>query len=277
MTSLVIGATGKVGGYIVSHLVAVGEAPFAMSRRSSAIPAVNWIIGDLAGNFRVPAVDTIYCTANVILFAKALPAMITPKLKRVIVFTTTSVMTKLDSEIDEERKLYGQFVAAEREVQAICERTGIAWTILRPTLIYDEGKDRNVTRLARVIRKVRVMPVVGAAAGLRQPVHAEDLAIGAISAAHSPAAANKTYVLAGTETITYAEMIGRIFDGLGMRRTVLHIPAFLWRLAFAVVSPFFPGFNVAMGLRMNKNMIFDTAEAQRDLGWTPRSFRPKFR
>jgi hypothetical protein len=47
------------------------------------------------------------------------------------------------------------------------------------------------------------MPVVGGAPGLRQPVQAEDLAIGALAAASSGAAINKLYALPGAETLTY--------------------------------------------------------------------------
>ena len=94
----------------------------------------------------------------------------------------------------------------------------VGWTILRPTLIYAEGRDTNITPLSRLIRRFGFMPLVGGAPGLRQPVHAEDLAIGAIAAASSPAAINKFYSLPGAETLTYREMIGRIFDGLRMPR-----------------------------------------------------------
>lgn len=276
MASLVIGGSGKVGGYIVKHLVQGGETPFALSRDGRASAGVNWIIGDLQGRLKTPAVDIIFCTANSMLFADALPRMITPQTKRVVVFTTTSVMTKMDSEIETERKLLEGIAAAERRIQSICEHAGIGWTILRPTLVYDEGKDRNISRLAQVIRKFGFMPVVGAAEGLRQPVHAEDLAIAAVSASRSIMAINKTYILAGTETISYAEMVGRIFDGVGKRRYVLHIPALLWRAVFKIAKPFLPGFNEAMGVRMTKDMVFDSTWAQREIGWAPREFRPKF-
>lgn len=71
------------------------------------------------------------------------------------------------------------------------------------------------------------MPLVGGAPGLRQPVHAEDLAIGALAAAASPAAINKFYALPGAETLSYREMIGRIFDGLGMPRRTISVPPLL--------------------------------------------------
>jgi nucleoside-diphosphate-sugar epimerase len=120
------------------------------------------------------------------------------------------------------------------------------------------------------------MPLVGGAPGLRQPVHAEDLAIGAIAAAASSAAANRFYSLAGAETLAYREMIGRIFDGLRLPRRTISVPVFLWRAGFALARPLFPGANVAMGLRMREDMTFDSTPAIRDFGWNPRPFKPMF-
>src|SRR6185312_10233346 len=101
-----------------------------------------------------------------------------------------------------EREILERLAEAERQIAMTCEANGIGWTILRPTLIYAEGRDTNITPLSRLIRRFGFMPLVGGAAGLRQPVHAEDLAIGALAAAASPAAANQTYLLAGLDTIS---------------------------------------------------------------------------
>jgi nucleoside-diphosphate-sugar epimerase len=158
-----------------------------------------------------------------------------------------------------------------------CERLGINWTVLRPTIIYDEGRDANITRLSRFIGKVGFMPLAGSGLGLRQPVHAEDLAAGAVAAAVSSAAANKVYVLPGRDTITYREMVGRIFDGMNKRRRIVALPPTLWRMAFALSKPFISNANVAMGNRMAKDMVFDAAPAVQDFGWNPRGFHPKFK
>ena len=48
------------------------------------------------------------------------------------------------------------------------------------------------------------------------------------------------------------------------------------RAAFVAVHPLFPGANVAMGIRMMKDMTFDAAPAVKDLGWKPRDFQPTF-
>jgi nucleoside-diphosphate-sugar epimerase len=278
MRSVVIGGSGIVGGYIVQHLVEAGERPMALSRSLHESTGVDWLQGDLAEPeaLNLPSFVTLYCTAEVGLLADALRHIHSPVLKRVIAFSSTSVVTKIESEIESERELLQRLVDGERRLVATCERLGVDWTILRPTIIYAEGRDGNITRLARLIERYGVLPLMGSASGLRQPVHAEDLAIGAINAASSAAAIGKVYALPGGETLSYREMVGRIFDGMHRPRRIIAAPPLLWRTAFSIAKPFFPNANVAMGSRMAKDMVFDTSPAIQDFGWRPRNFRPNF-
>jgi nucleoside-diphosphate-sugar epimerase len=276
--SLVIGGTGVVGSYIVEQLRRNGHHPFALSRWPQSSKSIRWIRGDLErpDTLKLPEFTTLYCTTDPVLLANILPRLVNSSLRRIVVFSSTSVVTKQDSELAPERDLIGKLADAEQRIRATCESRGVEWTILRPTLIYAEGRDSNITPLSRLIRRFGFMLLVGGAQGLRQPVHAEDLAIGAISAASSTLAANRIYSLAGGETLTYNEMIGRIFDSLRLPRRTISVSAFLWRAVFIFAKPLFPGANVAMGLRMIKDMTFDSAPAVQDFGWNPRRFNPNF-
>lgn len=277
MQSIVLGGSGIVGGHIVSKLVMAGEHPFAISRSPRADKrSVRWIQGDLAHpeTLQLPRITTVYCTAHSLLLAKALPSLFSDELRRVVLFTSTSIVTKLNSDIPAEREGLQRLAEGEQQTIDICTRMGIGWTVLRPTMIYDEGRDANISRLARLIQKVGVMPLAGRGAGLRQPVHAEDLAIGALNAASNEAARNRIYALPGPEAISYREMVGRIFDGLGKPRRIIVVPPVLWKAAFALAAPLLPNANAEMGSRMAKDMVFDPAPAIRDFGWSPRSFRP---
>ena len=276
--SLVIGATGLVGSYIVEQLVRSGQHPMALSRSPRNAADIDWLRGDLEqpDTLDFPAFTTLYCTANAVLVADALPRLFSPSMKRLVVFSSTSVLTKQETEVAAERDMIRRLADAEQRIAAACEQHGVAWTILRPTLIYGAGRDTNITPLSLLIRRFGFMPLVGGASGLRQPVHAEDLAIGAIAAASSPAAVNKIYALAGGETLTYREMIGRIFDGLKLPRRFISVPLFLWRASFVLIKPLYPSANVAMGTRMMKDMTFDTTPAMQDFGWKPRDFKPVF-
>jgi nucleoside-diphosphate-sugar epimerase len=280
MRSIVLGATGIVGGYIVDRLVQAGDRPIALSRsQRDATRDVEWIEADLAAPeaLNLPSFTTLYCTAHAGLLAHALPSLFRPGLTRVVAFTSTSIATKIDSEIPAERDSIRLWAEAEQQLIATCERLGIGWTVLRPTIIYDEGRDANITRLSRLIERLGFMPLAGSGSGLRQPVHAEDLAIGALAAAGSSAAINKIYATPGRDTISYREMVGRIFDGLEKPRRVIAVPPPLWRAAFALAKPLIANANVAMGNRMAKDMIFDATPAMADFGWNPRGFRPQFK
>jgi nucleoside-diphosphate-sugar epimerase len=276
---LVIGGSGLVGGYLVDHLARRHGRVFAVSRsRRSTTASVEWIQADLTrpDTLKFPDVTTLYCTSDAILLAKALPLILSSPVNRVVALSSTSVLTKQDTEVAEERETIRNLTDAEQTIARLCEQRQVSWTILRPTLIYAEGRDTNITPLSRLIRRVGFMPVVGGARGLRQPVHAEDLAIGAIAAAESPSASNKFYSLPGAETLPYREMIGRVFDGMGRPRRLVPVSPWLWRVIFAMAKPLFPTANVAMGLRMMKDMTFDATPAIEDFGWNPRLFRPVF-
>jgi nucleoside-diphosphate-sugar epimerase len=250
-----------------------------LSRSQQGKPGIDWLRGDLEKpeTLRFPAFATLYCTADAVLLASALPQLFSPSLRRIVALSSTSVLTKQDSEVAAERDKIRKLADAERTIVAACEQHNVSWTILRPTLIYTEGRDTNITPLSRLIRRFGFMPLVGGGLGLRQPVHAEDLAIGAIAAASSPASVNKIYSVPGGETLTYREMVGRIFDGMRRPRRTVSVPPSLWKASFVLVKPLFPGANVAMGTRMMKDMTFDSTPAVRDFGWNPRKFNPVFK
>lgn len=279
MQSLVLGATGLVGHHIVNHLIAAGEHPFALSRSPpNDARDIRWFTGDLedAGALAFPPFQTLYCTVHCHLLGTALPLLARSGLQRAVFFTSTSILTKLSSANALERMQVQILADSEQTAIAECAKLGIAWTVLRPTIIYDEGRDSSISRLARLIERFGFFPLAGFGKGLRQPVHAEDLAIGALQAAASKAAIDKTYNLPGSEIVTYREMIGRIFDGLDMPRRIIPLPPILWRAAFTIAGHYFPNVNAEMGSRMSADMIFDASAAAQDFGWSPRPFHPRF-
>jgi hypothetical protein len=78
--------------------------------------------------------------------------------------SSMSAVSKRDSPVEADRALSARLRAGEAAVIAQCERLGIAWTILRPTMIYGAGLDRNLTPVARMARRTRVLPMPQASA-----------------------------------------------------------------------------------------------------------------
>ncbi|OAD19781.1 NAD-dependent epimerase/dehydratase [Candidatus Thiomargarita nelsonii] len=145
----------------------------------------------------------------------------------------------------------------------------MSWTVLRPTLIYGCGIDKNVTFIAQLIRRFGFFPILGRGTGLRQPVHADDLAAACLQACLSPAAVNKAYNLSGGETLTYRDMVEAIFQQLGKKPRIISIPL----PVFKILSRIMTRLPVAMITRMNQDLCFDHTAAYHDFAYSPRTFR----
>jgi nucleoside-diphosphate-sugar epimerase len=275
---LVLGATSLIGRFLTPRLDALGLQGFSLSRRPA--PQAGWILGDLADPDLaavLPQAPTVLSLSPIWHLPQALPALKSKGMQRLVCFSSTSVFTKAASPDAYEQDIVRRLSDGEAAVQAFCEAHGVAWTILRPTLIYAEGQDRNISRLASLIRRIGVLPLYGRGEGLRQPVHAADLAQAALAAAASAAAHNRSYDLPGGETLTYRQMAERVFEGLGQRPLILPAPEALWRAAFFLARPLLPGATAQMGARMSEDLTFDGDAAKTDFDWNPRGFRPKFK
>lgn len=278
---LVLGATSLIGRFVLPRLahtpaVALSREPHDEGRRAQE--AV-WVRGDLADPALaslIPRCPTVLSLSPIWLLPQALEALYAAGMRRLVAFSSTSVLTKTASSHPHERDTARRLAQGEQQVRGFCGAHGVAWTILRPTLIYAEGQDQNVSRLASVIRKLGMLPLAGRGEGLRQPVHADDLAWAAIAAAGAAATYEKTYDLPGGETLTYHEMVRRVFEGMGRAPRVLTVPPALWSVGLKLVSPVMPGATAAMGARMSEDLAFDARSAQTDFGWAPRTFRPRF-
>ena len=273
---LVLGATSLVGRFALPRLAEAGWSVAALSRADRP-PAegVTWLRGDVHDpDLRLPQAEVALSLSPIWLLPPALPGLRAAGVRRVIAFSSTSRFTKAASPDRGERGVAERLAEGERLASAFCQSAGIALTTFRPTMIYAEGQDQNVSRLAGLIRRFGLLPLSGAGAGRRQPVHADDLAQACLQALERPETFGRAYDLPGGETLTYRAMAERIFEGLGRTPRVVPLPPALWRLAFRLASP--RGATAAMGERMAEDLVFDGAPAAADGGWAPRPFRPRF-
>ena len=276
MSILVLGATSLVGAFLPQRAASHGVSLVCVSRDPPAVGGT-WIAADLsARDLQLPSASAAISVSPIWLLPGALPALERAGVRRIVAMSSTSRFTKTNSPDSQERAVAKALADSEAALAAFCEPRGIGWTVLRPTLIYAEGRDQNVSRLAGLIRRFRVLPISGAGGGLRQPVHAADLAAACLEALDRPHTVDRAYDLPGGETLTYRAMAERVFEGLGMRPAIVSVPPPLWRLALALASPILPGATAAMGDRMAADLVFDPEPARRDLGWSPRAFHPRF-
>jgi UDP-glucose 4-epimerase len=117
-------------------------------------------------------------------------------------------------------------LAGELYCRSYAELYGIEYTVLRFGIPYGP-RARDATVLAAFTRKALAgepLTVAGSGDQTRRFVYVEDLADGVVRALEAPAAANRIYNLAGTETTTIREIAETVRDLVGDTE-IVHTPA----------------------------------------------------
>ncbi|WP_431700425.1 NAD-dependent epimerase/dehydratase family protein [Pseudomonas sp. BR20] len=194
--------------------------------------------------------------------------------RKVVALSSTSRFSKSHSVDSAERRLASLLGDAEARVEQWAQDHGVHWGILRPTLIYGQGRDKNISEIARFIRRFGFFPLLGGAMGLRQPVHAEDVASACMRALQAPKVRRHAYNLSGAETLPYREMVARVFTAQNRRPRLLTVPLWGFRITLLLlrVLPRYRHWSAAMAQRMNQDLVFEHTDAARDLGFAPRGF-----
>lgn len=276
----VLGATSFVGESLLPSLALAGWQVQAFSRRATHEATPNEL-NDVQWHC-LPSLTT-KDEPNIPYWISLAPIWVLPDhfamlqahhARRIVVLSSTSVFTKVNSPDLAEQALVQRLINAESQLQVWAESQGVEWVILRPTLIYGRGRDKNLSEIARLIRRFGFFPLVGQGLGQRQPVHVSDVAAACASGLSAPVS-NRDYNLSGAETLSYREMVNRVFTAMGRRPRLLVLPLAIFKMALLGLRllPRYRLWTAAMADRMNHDLVFDHADAARDLGFKPRPFR----
>ena len=276
---LVTGASSQLGVFALPRLQAAGFRALALSRRAppSAIAVseyVRWQNPEPMLDEGASAQHLLSCGPLDLAIA-----LVTRQigLRRVVAFSTSSVLTKADSANQAESEHMAEIRKQELRLKKQCEDRGVSLVLLRPTLIYGCGLDHNISTLARFGQRFGFIPLAGAAKGLRQPVHADDLAAVAVHALSIDQATGLESVACGGSTLSYRQMTEKIATACGEGVRTLVLPP--WMLATAVraasLLPAFNAINTEMVRRQSQDMVFDDAALREALDYNPRPFEPK--
>ena len=199
---------------------------------------------------------------------------------RLVALGSTSATVKADSGHEADRRVAAALDNAEAALRAQggAGEGRPAWTVLRPTLIHDGETDGTVTAAARMIARFGAVPVQAPALGLRQPVHADEVAAALLAALDAPpsAVAGRAFDLPGGETLTYRAMLERIAAALGRRLRLVPLPAPLLTLGLWAAHRAGRPLSPSVFARMNRDQIFDAGPARAAFGYAPGPFRPVF-
>lgn len=310
MNVLVTGATGFTGGHLATALARRGyrvkalvrEKSLARFRESDAARAGTAAsVGDLTDREAVAraaaGADVVYHiaatyreagqpdsaytainvegTRNVLLGANAAGA------RRVVHCSTGGVHGHIEhppanedaplapGDVYQETKL-----AAETLAREFGQREGIDVVIARPIGIYGPG-DTRFLRMFRGIARGR-FPILGRGDAFYHLTYIDDLVEGFRLCGEAPAAAGRTYVLAGPRYTTLKELTVLIARELGVAPPRWHLPVWpFWMAGLACEM-------VCVPLRIEppiyrrrvdfftKSRAFDTSRARTELGFAPK-------
>jgi dihydroflavonol-4-reductase len=302
---LVTGATGFTGGHLARGLADRGRTVRAFVRDRSRAEdleskGVELATGDLrdrrAVADAVSDVDVVYHIAatyraanitretyraiNATAVGDLVEAAARAGVKRVVHCSTVGVHGDIahppanedaplaPGDIYQETKLEGEQLA-----RAAGERLGVAVTIARPTGIYGPG-DRRLLKLFRGVARRRWI-TLGSGEIYYHLTYIDDLVEGFRLCGEHPAAANRTYILAGGEVTTLNELVKSVAEIAGVRPPRLHLPVWpFWIAGAACEAICMPlGIDPPLFRRrvdfFTKSRAFDITRARHEIGYAP--------
>jgi uncharacterized protein YbjT (DUF2867 family) len=129
-----------------------------------------------------------------------------------------------------------RYFEAKWQSERVVQTSGLAWTILRPSIVFGPG-DGFINVLADLVRKAPIIPVVGSGQTRFQPVSVEEVAASFVAALDDPSTVGQTLELGGPDVFTYEQLLDLIAAKLGKRKRKAHVPVGLMRPVVKLTKP----------------------------------------
>jgi nucleoside-diphosphate-sugar epimerase len=303
--ALVTGATGFTGGRLVRRLAGRGDEVRALVRAGAGARAfegtpIRPIEGDLrdAASLRraVAGVDVVYNIAalyreagrpaaeyravNALAVGALVEAAAAAGVRRVVHCSTVGVHGDIEhppadedaplrpGDVYQETKLEGERIGRETAARA-----RIDLVIARPSGIYGPGDRRLFKVFGGVAARRFVM--LGSGRNFYHVTYVDDICEGLRLCATVPAAAGRTYILAGAEVTTLRELVDVTASVAGVPGPRIRLPVWPVWLAGAACEAVCAPFGISPPLYrrrvdfFRKSRAFDITRARRELGFDP--------
>jgi dihydroflavonol-4-reductase len=302
---LVTGATGFTGGHLAKTLAKRGYQVRGLARQSaqardleaSGIEPVFGALEDRSSLARAAKdVDIVYNIAaiyrhagipkatyraiNAIAVGSLIEAAADAGVRRVVHCSTVGVHGDIQhppanedaplrpGDIYQATKVEGEQIAREAAL-----RTGMPVTIARPSGIYGPG-DRRLLKLFRGIARRRFV-VLGSGDIFYHLTYIDDLVEGFRLCGETPAATNRTYILAGGEVTTLNELMALIAAEAGVAPPRLKLPVWPFWMAGAACEAICVPLGVEPPIYrrrvdfFTKSRAFNIGRARAEIGYAP--------
>ena len=146
-------------------------------------------------------------------------------------------------------------------------------TILRPTMIYGNKRDINISRLIKYLDKFKIFPIFGNGKNLLQPVYVDDLSKSYFNVIKNKNVTfNKSYNLAGKNSIEYLKILKIIESALKKKIIFIRLPINISAILVKILNILFFGkfpINSSQVRRQGEDKIFSFDEATKDFNFNP--------
>jgi nucleoside-diphosphate-sugar epimerase len=268
--------SGQLGDALLPRLPDDFGEVLALSRQPRpARPRVAWQAGTLEELGAVPeGVSRILSLGPLDAFADWVRRA-QPEAPRIVAIGSTGVVDKRDSPDAREREQARRLAAAEASLFDYGRERSLAVTVLRPALLYGNGRDRSLSRLAEFARRWRLLPLPASARGRRQPTHVVDVARAVLACLEANPSFGRGFDLPGGETLPFDQMVRRALAQWAPGARVLRLPDLAFRAGGVGAGLFGRGEGLEGWLwRLARDQLSDPAGAQDAFGYTARGFVP---
>ncbi|MEK5418902.1 SDR family oxidoreductase [Paenibacillus sp. FSL L8-0708] len=279
---LVTGITGHSGRYFLQELInnnyeetvrcVIRENSDTSLLDSSGL-RIEKVTGDITDKEFLSScmrdVDTVMHIAGIQRSMVLMEAAVNNGVQRAILVHTTGIYSKFKTASEEYKNI-------ETAIEKIVNKSGkINITILRPTMIYGNLCDLNISKFINMVNKLRIFPVIDRGYSLIQPVNARDLGKAYYQVLSMPVElAKKEYILSGENPIGMIDTLKLISGNLNKKTVFISVP-----LSFGVflakslkIVTIGKVDYIERVQRMGENRSFSHEDATKDFGYNPMPF-----
>ncbi len=281
---LITGITGKTGGGLIDAMIENGykETIRVVVRETSNLSKLKnsglsyeVCYGDISDELFLSRVAEgcetvchIASKSHIDIIAKAVTN--TRSVKHCYFVSSTSIYSEYRAASD-------KLIAAEKKMKLLFQNNTrrIAYTIIRPTMIFGTTNDKNISTFMKWLDRYPVFPIVNNGEALLQPVEKRDLGEGVFQLlSHPNEVKNKEYIISGDRPITLKYCLRCISDSIGKKTILINIPMPLAKAAvYAVYGLSMKKIDYLEKLaRLTENRNFEHKEMTEQFGYTPQSF-----